>query len=119
MEPYEKLLSTLHSLRKTLLFLGVAIGSYIAWRRGGIAEGSIITSSLFFYNMPTFWIGLIMIWLFAYKWTFFPLGGFTGMDETISHFHLSGTEWYRGMLDFLWHMALPLIVEVGFEGASA
>jgi peptide/nickel transport system permease protein len=92
--------------------LGVAIGSYIAWRRGGIAEGSIITSSLFFYNMPTFWIGLIMIWLFSYYWKLFPLGGFTGMDETVAFFGLSGTEPYVGALDFLWHMALPLFVEV-------
>ncbi len=92
--------------------LGVAIGSYIAWRRGGIAEGSIITSSLFFYNMPSFWIGLIMIWLFAYQWKFFPLGGFTGMDETVAFFGLSGGESFAGTLDFLWHMTLPLIVEV-------
>lgn len=91
---------------------GVAIGSYIAWRRGGIAEGSIITGSLFFYNMPTFWIGLIMIWVFAYYWKLFPLGGFTGMDETIVFFGLTGAESYAGILDFLWHMALPLFVEV-------
>lgn len=92
--------------------LGVAIGSYIAWRRGGVAEGTIITGSLFFYNMPTFWIGLIMIWMFAYYWKLFPLGGFTGMDETVAFFGLSGTEPYAGALDFLWHMALPLFVEV-------
>ncbi|MDO9537490.1 MAG: ABC transporter permease [Thermoplasmata archaeon] len=92
--------------------IGIGIGSYIAWRRGGIAEGSIITVSLFFYNMPTFWIGLIMIWIFAYYWTFFPLGGFTGLDETVVFFGLSGTEPYAGALDFLWHMALPLFVLV-------
>jgi len=92
--------------------LGIAIGSYIAWRRGGIAEGSIISSSLFFYNMPSFWIGLIMIWLFSYYWKIFPLGGFTGVDETIAFFGFSGTEPYVGAFDFLWHMALPLFVEV-------
>jgi len=92
--------------------LGIAIGSYIAWRRGGIAEGSIISGSLFFYNMPTFWIGLIMIWVFSYYWQLFPLGGFTGMEETMAQFGISGTESYAELLDFLWHMALPLFVEV-------
>ena len=93
--------------------LGVAIGSYIAWRRGGIAEGSIISGSLFFYNMPSFWIGLIMIWLFAQgKYKMFPLGGFTGVNETIQFFGLTGTESYLGILDFGWHMALPMIVMV-------
>ncbi len=92
--------------------LGVAIGSYIAWRRGGIAEGTIISGSLFFYNMPSFWIGLIMIWVFANKWKYFPLGGFTGKEETIQFFGLSGSESYLGILDFGWHMALPLLVMV-------
>ena len=92
--------------------IGVAVGSYIAWRRGGIAEGSIISSSLFFYNMPSFWIGLIMIWTFSHHWKFFPLGGFTDIEKTTAFFELSGTESYLGMLDFLWHMALPLIVLV-------
>ncbi|MBA3046440.1 MAG: ABC transporter permease [Candidatus Thermoplasmatota archaeon] len=92
--------------------LGVAVGSYIAWRRGGVAEGAIISSSLFFYNMPSFWIGLIMIWVFANKWKYFPLGGFTGMEETVAFFGLSGGESYLKILDFGWHMALPLIVMV-------
>ena len=92
--------------------LGIAIGSYIAWRRGGIAEGSIISGSLFFYNMPSFWIGLIMIWVFANKWKFFPLGGFTGTNETMLFFGLTVTESYFGMVDFMWHMSLPLIVMV-------
>ena len=91
-------------------FLGVAIGSYVAWRRGGIAEGSIIGSSLFFYNMPSFWIGLIMIWTFSHYWKLFPLGGFTDIDKTTSFFSLTGSESYLGVLDFLWHMALPMIV---------
>jgi peptide/nickel transport system permease protein len=92
--------------------LGIVIGSYIAWRRGGVAEGSFITTSLFFYNMPSFWIGLIMIWVFAHKWKFFPLGNFSDIEETIQFFGISGSEWYANALDFLWHMTLPLIVLV-------
>ncbi|MCK4265839.1 MAG: ABC transporter permease, partial [Thermoplasmata archaeon] len=93
-------------------FLGIMVGSYIAWRRGGAAEGGFITTSLFFYNMPSFWIGLIMIWVFAHKWKLFPLGNFSDLDETIAFFGITGNEWYANALDFLWHMALPCIVLV-------
>src|SRR2546428_2039785 len=36
----------------------------------------VIFTSLFFYNMPSFWIGLILLFFFAYVWTWFPLRGF-------------------------------------------
>ena len=92
--------------------VGIAIGSYIAWRRGGIAEGTIITGSLFFYNMPSFWIGLIMIWAFSHYWKLFPLGGFTGVEETAEFFGISSTGSFLDAVDFLWHMALPMLVLV-------
>src|SRR5256885_7636435 len=56
--------------------IGVLVGRYIAWKRGRGVEGSVILSSLFFYNMPSFWIGLILLFFFAYVWVVFPLRGF-------------------------------------------
>src|SRR3972149_2141189 len=41
--------------------IGIVLGTFIAWRRGRISEGATIVTSLFFYNMPSFWIGLILI----------------------------------------------------------
>jgi len=56
--------------------IGVLVGRYIAWKRGRGVEGGVILTSLFFYNMPSFWIGLILLFFFAYVWTWFPLRGF-------------------------------------------
>jgi peptide/nickel transport system permease protein len=56
--------------------IGVFVGRYIAWKRGRVSEGGVILSSLFFYNMPSFWIGLILLFFFAYVVTWFPLRGF-------------------------------------------
>src|SRR5437867_12367971 len=56
--------------------IGILVGRYIAWKRGRGVEGGVILTSLFFYNMPSFWIGLILLFTFAYVWKFFPLRGF-------------------------------------------
>ncbi|MEW5936528.1 MAG: ABC transporter permease [Candidatus Thermoplasmatota archaeon] len=92
--------------------LGVMIGSYIGWRRGGVAEGATVVTSLIFYNMPSFWIGLICIWIFSFQLNWFPLSGFSGPEETAAMFKISPSTWGFEYIDFLWHMALPLIVLV-------
>lgn len=53
--------------------LGILVGAFIAWRRGGVADGSAVITSLVFYNMPSFWIGLIFLFVFAFKLGWFPL----------------------------------------------
>src|SRR3989454_896781 len=65
-------------------FIGVLVGRYIAWKRGRGVEGGVILTSLFFYNMPSFWIGLILLFFFAYVWVVFPLRGF--QDTTTDSF---------------------------------
>ena len=45
--------------------IGIYVGALIAWRRGGVLDGSMVVTSLVFYNMPSFWIGLIFLVIFA------------------------------------------------------
>ncbi len=79
--------------------IGIFLGALIAWRRGGIIDNSTVVVSLTFYNMPSFWIGLIFLVIFASQLKWFPLTGW--YDPT---YHMS--KW----LNILWHMSLPLIV---------
>jgi peptide/nickel transport system permease protein len=53
--------------------MGILVGAFIAWRRGGVADGSAVITSLVFYNMPSFWIGLIFLFVFAFTLGWFPL----------------------------------------------
>jgi peptide/nickel transport system permease protein len=47
------------------ILFGVAAGVIAAWRRGTAAEWGNVGASLFFYSMPTHWLGLMLIIAFA------------------------------------------------------
>ncbi len=79
--------------------LGALIGAYIGWRRGGVADGGAVLSSLIFYNMPSFWLGLILLFIFSYLLGWFPL---TAWPQVASY----------GPLDIAHHIFLPLITLV-------
>ncbi|MFQ5911003.1 MAG: ABC transporter permease subunit [Thermoplasmata archaeon] len=84
--------------------LGIGIGAILAWRRGSSLEMSAIVISLFFYSMPLFWFGLILLWAFGFRLQWFPLGGIGGIDEAGKP--LGGLAY---LADILWHMTLPLV----------
>jgi peptide/nickel transport system permease protein len=47
------------------IVFGTLTGIIAAWRRGTKAEGASITTALTFYSMPTHWLGLMLVILFA------------------------------------------------------
>lgn len=68
--------------------IGIMAGRYIAWKRGRFSEGAVILVSLFFYNMPSFWIGLILLFSLAFVVQWFPLRGFQDSDtDPFTHNH--------------------------------
>jgi peptide/nickel transport system permease protein len=62
---------------------GVFTGVISAVRSRSLMDRSFTASALFFYSMPTFVLGLSLIWIFAYKLspvtTFFPFHGFVSI----------------------------------------
>ncbi|HIH00878.1 TPA: ABC transporter permease [Thermoplasmata archaeon] len=90
--------------------VGIFLGALIAWRRGGVVDGGTVVVSLVFYNMPSFWIGLIFLVIFSSQLNWFPL---TGWYDPTTPVPLLGLE--RGDFGFeffnrLWHLMLPMIV---------
>ena len=104
--------------------IGIKLGTYIAWKRGGKADAVTVVSSLFFYNMPSFWTGLVLLYIFAYALGWFPLGGFSSGNltgpGTLAYYGFDPNAFYYPALDILWHMALPLIVLllISFAGTT-
>jgi ABC-type dipeptide/oligopeptide/nickel transport system permease component len=79
------------------ILLGTLTGVIAAWRRGTLTEGVSVTSALAFYAMPTHWLGLMLVILFA---GVFPSGG-------MSNDFLIDPTWWEHLKDVLDHMFLP------------
>ena len=101
--------------------LGVFVGRYIAWKRGRVSEGTAILTSLFFYNMPSFWIALILLFAFAFEFPIFPLNGFTGPDFVVAHYPWAGEPGsvLFNLVDIVSHSFLPMLALVLITAAGS
>jgi len=90
--------------------VGLALGSYTGWRRGGLVDRVGNGFSLVFYSMPYFVIGMPLIIIFATGLGWFPTSGMFTLGATYDSF-------LDQLLDFLHHLVLPLItVSIGLIG---
>jgi peptide/nickel transport system permease protein len=62
----------------TLLYftLGFHLGKLIAWQRGGAIDYSSTVLGVVLFTVYTPWFALLLIWIFAYKFDWFPIGKF-------------------------------------------
>jgi peptide/nickel transport system permease protein len=69
------------------IVMGIAIGAYSAYRRGGPFDIAATSVSLFFYGMPLFWLGIVVQMLFTthlfslHWWPQLPAGGYFDTDR--------------------------------------
>jgi peptide/nickel transport system permease protein len=63
--------------------LGVGAGIFAAMHRGGWADRSVMTASLLGLSMPDFWLGLVLIVVFAVGLGWLPSGGFVPLTESV------------------------------------
>lgn len=78
---------------------GVLGGIIAAWRRGTATDYSITSSTMVFYAMPDFWLGMLLFTGFAVVLPWFPTGGMVD---------LAGTGGFvDDLLDRLHHLVLP------------
>jgi peptide/nickel transport system permease protein len=58
-------------------FFGVLIGIAAAWNRGSAKDLGGTTFTMTTYSMPDFWLGMLLLILFAVVLGWFPVGGIT------------------------------------------
>lgn len=85
-----------------MIVFGMLMGIYAAWKRGGLFDTGSLAFSLFFYAMPTFWLALMLVTVFAIELEVFPADGALTYGETFE-FTLSS------IADMLYHLVLPVI----------
>ena len=57
------------------VLLGIPLGLWAGFRSGKISGTSIMSGSIFCFSLPTFWVGLMMILIFAVHLNWLPSGG--------------------------------------------
>lgn len=80
---------------------GIIGGFIAAWRRGSAADYSITSSTMVFYSMPDFWLGMLLLVGFAVVLPWFPVGGMSDLGSSAT-----GIE---ALLDRLHHLTLPAL----------
>ena len=87
------------------MVIGVWMGIRGAWKRGGKFDNVSTGTSLTLYSMPEWWLGLMLIAVFAVGIGpipgMFPTGGLHSVDVDPSSI--------EGVLDTIWHLTLPVI----------
>jgi peptide/nickel transport system permease protein len=83
------------------LLIGIPIGIAAAVRRGGLADRGGMMFALVGVSIPSFWLGLLLLYWLAYVVPIFPLGGPGGVDHLILPalaVGLGGAAWYARMM---------------------
>lgn len=83
--------------------LGVPLGMYAGYRPDSVLSRIIMTVSIFGFSVPTFWIGLVLIFTFAVQLGWLPAGN---RGDTASLF---GVEWSFLTANGWKHMFLPAL----------
>ncbi len=92
------------------IIVGLALGAYSGWKRGGPVDYLGNGTSLVLYSMPYFVIGMFMLGIFATGLGWFPTNGmFDAGRQYDTAFQQVG--------DFAWHLFLPVMtVAIGLIG---
>jgi peptide/nickel transport system permease protein len=86
------------------LLIGIPIGMISALRQYGIRDRAFTIFSLLFLSMPVFVLGMLLMYLLAFQWPIFPLGGYEGWAHPIYGIlpgltlGLTGAAWYSRLL---------------------
>ncbi len=81
--------------------LGIFLGLVTARYANGLADRAILAVTMLIIALPTFWIGLVLLYLLAFRWPIFPLGGTDGFLAVVLPslaLGLPGAAWYARVI---------------------
>jgi peptide/nickel transport system permease protein len=88
--------AALTALAMTLsVAVAVPLGVLAAWRRGSWLDRAVMVFSVSGFSMPVFWLGFLLVWVFAIQLGVLPVQGYQPLDA--------------GPWEFLRHLVLPAL----------
>lgn len=94
------------------ILIGTLLGILAAYKRGEILDTSLVTTSLVTYSLPIFWLGWLIIYLFAIQLKWFPMGGLFPKDWAGNQPEPFSPRFIFGRL---YHLVLPTLTLVLFS----
>lgn len=88
-----------------VIVLGVVIGVFAASRRGTRTDGGLVIGSLVFWSLPTFWVGMLLIFVFAVSLGWLPIAGMFTADAMYPTV-------FTKIADLARHLILPTVAMV-------
>ena len=83
---------------------GIIAGAFLAFRRGALVEATAIPAALATRAAPEFWLGMLVLALFAFQLGWFPTGGAVSPGGSLGSLGTRLTS-----ADFWWHLCLPAL----------
>jgi peptide/nickel transport system permease protein len=84
--------------------VGIYLGAHLGWIRGTKLERVEMFFVLVARSLPVFWTGLILLYMFSFRLSIFPIGGMRSVSASstgVVNTFLS--------VDFLYHLVLPTV----------
>jgi peptide/nickel transport system permease protein len=91
---------------------GILIGIVAAWRRGSATDYTATSFTMATYSMPDFWLGMLLLTVFAFSLGWLPVGGLSDATSDATGLAL--------LADQAKHMILPMVtLAVAYLGEYA
>ena len=75
--------------------VAVPVGVIAAWKKGSLLDRAVMVCAVSGFSMPTFWLGFLLVYVFALTLHWLPVQGFQPIE--------------RGVGPFLRHLILPAL----------
>jgi peptide/nickel transport system permease protein len=85
------------------ILIGLPLGLYAGLRPNSVGSKAIMAGSILGFSLPTFWVGLMLIMVFAVQLGWLPS---TGRGETVEFL---GTRWSFLTADGISHLIMPAL----------
>ncbi len=84
--------------------VGIFLGKIASWHKGKKTDGIMTVGALVTHTLFLPWLALILIWIFAYKLSWFPITGMISEEVWLD----PDSGFFAKAIDVLYHMVLPL-----------